>query len=118
MNLANLANLDIFTFPFILVLLFCEFYRVYHLFLNNSNNGVSILLHVGFSSCFGSVSSSRAEQTAESRKTKMASLQPKTNGGPATKFWEAQETISALEHVKGWLCKHTKKVDTIKAIKS
>ena len=42
---------------------------------------------------------------------KMASvLQPKTSGGPITKFWEAPETISALEHVKGWLCKHAKKV--------
>lgn len=40
----------------------------------------------------------------------MASLQPKNSGGPATKFWEAPETISALEHVKGWLCKHAKKV--------
>ena len=40
----------------------------------------------------------------------MASLQPKNSGGPITKFWEAPEIISALEHVKGWLCKHAKKV--------
>merc|ERR1711874_391615 len=45
----------------------------------------------------------------ESIKTKMASLQPKNSGGPITKFWEAPETVSALEHVKGWLCKHAKK---------
>ena len=44
-------------------------------------------------------------------KTKMASvLQPKNSGGPISKFWEASETVSALEHVKGWLCKHAKKV--------
>ena len=48
--------------------------------------------------------------STESRKTKMAALQPKNSGGPITKFWEAPETISALEHVKGWLCKHAKKV--------
>ena len=40
----------------------------------------------------------------------MASLQPKNSGGPITKFWDAPETIQALEHVKGWLCKHAKKV--------
>ena len=40
----------------------------------------------------------------------MASVQPKNSGGPITKFWEAPETVSALEHVKGWLCKHAKKV--------
>merc|ERR1711962_576420 len=45
----------------------------------------------------------------ESIITKMASLQPKNSGGPITKFWEAPETVSALEHVKGWLCKHAKK---------
>ena len=37
-------------------------------------------------------------------------LQPKTNGGPITKFWDAQEVITALEHVKGWLSKNAKKV--------
>merc|ERR1712223_497601 len=40
---------------------------------------------------------------------KMASVQPKNSGGPITKFWEAPDTISALEHVKAWLCKHAKK---------
>jgi len=39
----------------------------------------------------------------------MASLQPKNSGGPISKFWDAPEIISALEHVKGWLCKHAKK---------
>merc|ERR1711953_388828 len=42
-------------------------------------------------------------------KTTMASLQPKNSGGPISKFWDAPEIISALEHVKGWLCKHAKK---------
>ena len=42
----------------------------------------------------------------------MASVQPKNSGGPITKFWEAPDTISALEHVKAWLCKHAKKVRT------
>ena len=42
--------------------------------------------------------------------SKMASLQPKNSGGPITKFWDAPETIATLEHVKGWLCKHAKKV--------
>jgi hypothetical protein len=45
-------------------------------------------------------------------KTKMASLQPKNSGGPIAKFWDAQETIGGLEHVKGWLCKHAKKVSS------
>merc|ERR1719215_889219 len=39
----------------------------------------------------------------------MASLQPKNSGGPINKFWEAQETISALETVNTWLKKHAKK---------
>ena len=39
----------------------------------------------------------------------MASIQPKNSGGPTIKFWDAPETVSALEHVKGWLCKHAKK---------
>merc|ERR1711963_1177802 len=47
--------------------------------------------------------------SASKTKTKMASLQPKNSGGPISKFWDAPETISALEHVKGWLCKHAKK---------
>ena len=41
---------------------------------------------------------------------KMVSLQPKNSGGPIVKFWDAPETITALEHVKGWLSKHAKKV--------
>ena len=40
----------------------------------------------------------------------MVSLQPKNSGGPIVKFWDAPETITALEHVKGWLSKHAKKV--------
>ena len=44
------------------------------------------------------------------QQSKMASLQPKNSGGPITKFWDAPETIATLEHVKGWLCKHAKKV--------
>ena len=40
---------------------------------------------------------------------KMVSLQPKNSGGPIVKFWDAPETITALEHVKGWLSKHAKK---------
>jgi len=40
----------------------------------------------------------------------MASLQPKNSGGPIIKFWDAPETITALEHVKGWMSKHAKKV--------
>jgi hypothetical protein len=40
----------------------------------------------------------------------MASLQPRNSGSPILKFWEAQETITALEHVKGWLSKNAKKV--------
>merc|ERR1712051_424346 len=40
---------------------------------------------------------------------KMASVQPKNSGGPISKFWDAPETISALEHVKTWLCKNAKK---------
>lgn len=40
----------------------------------------------------------------------MAALQPKSNGGPITKFWDAPETVTALEHVKGWLGKNCKKV--------
>lgn len=40
----------------------------------------------------------------------MASVQPKNSGGPISKFWDAPETISALEHVKTWLCKNAKKV--------
>merc|ERR1711963_51203 len=47
--------------------------------------------------------------SASKTKTKMASLQPKNSGGPISKFWDAPETITALEHVKGWLCKHAKK---------
>lgn len=39
----------------------------------------------------------------------MASVQPKNSGGPISKFWDAPETISALEHVKTWLCKNAKK---------
>lgn len=39
----------------------------------------------------------------------MVSLQPKNSGGPIVKFWDAPETISALEHVKGWLSKNAKK---------
>jgi hypothetical protein len=42
----------------------------------------------------------------------MASLQPKNSGGPIAKFWDGQETIGGLEHVKGWLCKHAKKVSS------
>lgn len=38
-----------------------------------------------------------------------AQLHPKTNGGPIAKFWDAQEVITALEHVKGWLSKNAKK---------
>jgi len=40
----------------------------------------------------------------------MVSLQPKNSGGPIGKFWDAPETITALEHVKGWMSKHAKKV--------
>merc|ERR1712156_998932 len=36
-------------------------------------------------------------------------LQPRNNGAPIAKFWEAPETITALEHVKGWLSKNCKK---------
>jgi len=39
----------------------------------------------------------------------MANLMAKPTGGPITKFWDAQETITALEHVKGWLGKNAKK---------
>ena len=37
-------------------------------------------------------------------------LQPRNNGAPIAKFWDAPETITALEHVKGWLSKNCKKV--------
>jgi hypothetical protein len=43
----------------------------------------------------------------------MSSLQPKNSGGPIAKFWDAPETITALEHVKGWMSKHAKKVKKI-----
>lgn len=46
----------------------------------------------------------------------MASLQPKNSGGPITKFWEAPETISSLEHVKSWLCKSAKKVRNLNLV--
>merc|ERR1712045_1064637 len=36
-------------------------------------------------------------------------LQPRNNGAPIAKFWDAPETITALEHVKGWLSKNCKK---------
>ena len=39
-------------------------------------------------------------------------LQPRNNGAPIAKFWEAPETITALEHVKGWLSKNCKKVSS------
>lgn len=41
----------------------------------------------------------------------MVSLQPKNSGGPIVKFWDAPETVTALEHVKGWMSKHAKKVN-------
>ena len=66
-------------------------------------------LLVWFEDCVESLAETGLLQT-ESIITKMASLQPKNSGGPITKFWEAPETVSALEHVKGWLCKHAKKV--------
>ena len=53
---------------------------------------------------------SKQKQSQTVHSQKMASVQPKNSGGPITKFWEAPETISALEIVKTWLCKHAKKV--------
>ena len=43
----------------------------------------------------------------------MSTLQPKNSGGPIVKFWDAPEIVTALEHVKGWLSKHAKKVRKI-----
>ena len=53
---------------------------------------------------------SKQKQSQTVHSQKMASVQPKNSGGPISKFWEAPETISALEIVKTWLCKHAKKV--------
>ena len=54
-----------------------------------------------------------ALEARQTKTLKMASLQPKNSGGPISKFWDAPETIQALEHVKGWLCKHAKKVSCL-----
>eukprot|EP00094_Tigriopus_californicus_P005291 TCALIF_05101-PA protein Name:"Similar to SMARCC2 SWI/SNF complex subunit SMARCC2 (Homo sapiens)" AED:0.04 eAED:0.04 QI:0/0.66/0.57/0.85/1/1/7/277/1078 len=39
---------------------------------------------------------------------KMA-MEPKKNGGPVQKFWDAPEVIKALESVKSWLSRNAKK---------
>lgn len=46
----------------------------------------------------------------------MLSIGPKMDGGPNVKYFEAPETLTALEGVKQWLQKNGKKVRKIASV--